>query len=90
METTAEVRDEVLAPLSKRIEPVAELDPPVKLLDGSSLSVEHSAGLLDAFPPGRNKRGLGPWGLVKWVALHDVRTGIALQLSRMGNSGPTL
>ena len=49
------------------------------LLDGSSLRVEHSAGLLDAFPPGRNQRGLGHWGIVKWVALHDVRTGIALR-----------
>ena len=79
METTAAVCDEVLAELSKRIAPVADLGRPVMLLDGSSLSVEHSAGLLDAFPPGRNKRGLGHWGIVKWVALHDVQTGIALR-----------
>ena len=79
METTAEVCDEVLAELSKRIEPTAELGRPVMLFDGSSLSVEHSAGLLDAFPPGRNQRGLGHWGIVKWVALHDVQTGIALR-----------
>jgi hypothetical protein len=79
METSAQVCDEVLAELSTRIAPVAELGRPVMLLDGSSLSVEHSAGLLDAFPPGRNKRGLGHWGIVKWVALHDVRTGIALR-----------
>jgi putative transposase len=79
METTAEVCDEVLAELSKRICPAAELRRPVMLLDGSSLSVEHSAGLLDAFPAGRNKRGLGHWGIVKWVALHDVQTGIALR-----------
>ena len=78
-ETTAAVCDEVLAELSKRIAPVADLGRPVMLLDGSSLSVEHSAGLLDAFPPGRNKRGLGHWGIVKWVALHDVQTGIALR-----------
>jgi putative transposase len=78
-ETTAGVCDEVLAELSKRIAPAADLDRPVMLLDGSSLSVEHSADLLDAFPPGRNKRGLGHWGIVKWVALHDVRTGIALR-----------
>jgi hypothetical protein len=79
METTSQVCDEVLAELSKRIAPAAELDRPVMLLDGSSLSVEHSAGLLDAFPAGRNQRGLGHWGVVKWVALHDVQTGIALR-----------
>ena len=78
-ETTAAVCDEVLAELNKRIAPVAELGRPMMLLDGSSLSVEHSAGLLDAFPAGRNQRGLGHWGVVKWVALHDVQTGIALR-----------
>jgi hypothetical protein len=79
METSSAVCDEVLAELSKRIAPVAELGRAVMLLDGSSLSVEHSAGLLDAFPAGRNQRGLGHWGVVKWVALHDVQTGIALR-----------
>ncbi len=79
METTEQVCDEVLAELSKRIAPEAELERPVMLLDGSSLSVEHSSGLLDAFPPGRNQRGPGHWGTVKWVALHDVHTGIALR-----------
>jgi len=78
-ETTAEVCDEVLVELSRRIKPAAALDRPVMLLDGSSLSVEHSTGLLDAFPPGRNKDGFGHWGIVKWVALHDVETGIALR-----------
>jgi len=79
LETTAQVCDEVLAELSKRIAPAAELERPVMLLDGSSLSVEHSPSLLDAFPAGRNKRGPGHWGIVKWVALHDVQTGIALR-----------
>jgi len=79
METTAQVCDEVLAELRNRIAPEPELERPVMLLDGSSLSVEHSPSLLDAFPLGRNRRGLGHWGIVKWVALHDVRTGIALR-----------
>jgi len=79
LETTEQVCDEVLAELSTRIAPRPALERPVMLLDGSSLSVEHSAGLLDAFPPGRNKHGLGHWGIVKWVALHDVHTGIALR-----------
>lgn len=79
LETTAQVCDEVLAELSTRIEPQPGVERAVMLLDGSSLSVEHSRGLLDAFPAGRNQRGLGHWGVVKWVALHDVRTGIALR-----------
>ena len=79
IETSEQVCDEVLAELSKRIAPAAELRRPVMLLDGSSLSVEHSPSLLDAFPAGRNRRGPGHWGIVKWVALHDVETGIALR-----------
>jgi hypothetical protein len=79
METTSQVCDGVLAELSRRIAPQPELERPVMLLDGSSLSVEHSPSLLDAFPAGRNRRGLGHWGIVKWVALHDVETGIALR-----------
>jgi hypothetical protein len=79
LETTEQVCDEVLAELSTRIAPQPALERPVMLLDGSSLSVEHSPGLLGAFPPGRNKRGLSHWGIVKWVALHDVHTGIALR-----------
>jgi len=79
LETTAQVCDEVLAELSTRIAPQPELERRVMLLDGSSLAVEHRQGLLDAFPAGRNQRGLGHWGTVKWVALHDVHTGIALR-----------
>lgn len=79
METTEQVCDEVLAELSKRIAPEAELGRAVMLLDGSSLSVEHTPGLLASFPAGHNQHGLGHWGIVKWVALHDVQTGIALR-----------
>lgn len=77
--TAAQVCDEMLAELSRRIAPEAELQRPVMLLDGSSLSVEHTPELLEAFPAGSNQHGLGHWGTVKWVALHDVRTGIALR-----------
>ena len=77
--TTEQVCDEVLAELSQRIAPEAALERPVMLLDGSSLSVEHTASLLEAFPAGSNQHGPGHWGTVKWVALHDVHTGIALR-----------
>jgi len=79
LETTEQVCDEILAELSQRIAPETELERAVMLLDGSSLSVEHTPDLLKAFPAGRNQRGLGHWGVVKWVALHDVQTGIALR-----------
>jgi hypothetical protein len=79
LETTEQVCDEVLAELIQRIAPEAELERPVMLLDGSSLSVEHTADLLQAFPAGGNQHGSGHWGTVKWVALHDVCTGIALR-----------
>ena len=49
----------------------------IMLLDGSSLRVEHVKGLLAAYPPGHNQHGAGHWGVVKWVGLHDVDTGIA-------------
>ena len=88
LETTEQVCDEVLAELSQRIAPEPELDRPVFLLDGSSLSVEHSGDLLEAFPAGRNQRGLGHWGVVKWVAVHDVRTGIALRPTWGPMNGP--
>jgi len=88
METTAQVCDEVLAESRKRIAPELELERPVMLLDGSSLSVEHSPSFLEAFPPGRNRRGLGHRGIVKWVDLHDVRTGIALRPVRGPMYGP--
>jgi hypothetical protein len=79
LETTGQVCDEVLAELGKRIQPEGELERRVMLLDGSSVRVEHTAGLLDAFPAGHNQHGGGHWGIVKWVALHDVHTGIALR-----------
>jgi hypothetical protein len=79
LETTEQVCDEMLAELNQRIAPEAGLGRPMMLLDGSSLSVEHTPDLLEAFPAGSNQHGPGHWGTVKWVALHDVRTGIALR-----------
>ena len=73
------VCDRLLAELSKRIEPDPELKVPLLLLDGSSLQLEHAPGLLEDFPAGHNQHGEGHWGIVKWVALHDLRTGLALR-----------
>jgi hypothetical protein len=71
--------DQLLGDLSKRIEPEPELKVPLLLLDGSSLRLEHAPGVLEDFPPGRNQYNEGHWGIVRWVAFHDLQTGIALR-----------
>lgn len=73
------VCDQMLAELGKRIEPAPELKVPLLLLDGSSLQLEHVPELLEDFPAGRNQHGVGHWGIMKWVALHDMQAGIALR-----------
>ena len=71
--------DQMLAELSKRMEPQPEMKVRLLLLDGSSLRLEHARGLLEDFPPAPNQHGEGHWGIVRWVALHDLQTGIALR-----------
>jgi hypothetical protein len=71
--------DQLLAELRKRMEPEPELKVPFLLLDGSSLRLEHVRGLLEDFPPGHNQYNEGHWGMVRWVACHDLQTGIALR-----------
>lgn len=73
------VCDEVLRELQKRIAAEPEWEFPVLLLDGTTVSVEHVSGLLEAFPPCRNQHGQGHWGTLTLVALHDLRSGIALR-----------
>lgn len=71
--------DLILAEMGKRMEPPPELKVPLLLLDGSSLRLEHARGLLEEFPPAPNQYGEGHWGVVRWVAFHDLQTGIALR-----------
>lgn len=73
------VCDQLLAELSRRVEAAPELEVPLLLLDGSSLRLEHAKELLEDFPPGRNQHKEGHWGIVRWVACHDLQTGIALR-----------
>lgn len=77
VERVEQICDQVLGELSRHIEPEAKWGRPVMLLDGSSLRLEHTADVLGTFPASRNQYGLGHWGIMKWVALHDVSTGIA-------------
>lgn len=73
------VCDQLLAELGKRVEPDPELKLPLLLLDGSSLQLEHTEDLLEEFPAGRNQYGEGHWGILKWVGLHDMQSGLALR-----------
>lgn len=77
VEKVEKICDQVLGELSQLVEPDAKWGCPVMLLDGSSLRLEHTADILGTFPASRNQYGLGHWGIMKWVALHDVVTGIA-------------
>lgn len=74
-----QVVDGILAQLTDLIVPAGEAEPAILLLDGSSNRVEHTEELVKRFPPGHNQHGPGHWGVVKWVTLHDVHTGIALR-----------
>jgi putative transposase len=79
IEVLERVCDELLRELGQRIESAPERGLPVLLIDGSSISLEHGAEVRKAFPAGRNQHGEAHWGILKWVVLHDVHTGIALR-----------
>lgn len=79
IEVLERVCDELLRELGQRIESAPERELPVLLIDGSSISLEHGAEVRKAFPAGRNQHGEAHWGILKWVVLHDVHTGIALR-----------
>jgi putative transposase len=79
VEVVEKVADQLLTDVGKLIEPEPELQIRLLLLDGSSLRLEHAPELLEDFPAGRNQHGEGHWGIVKWVGLHDVQTGIPLR-----------
>jgi len=79
VEVVKRITDQLLEELGKRIEPQPELQVPLLLIDGSSLQLEHVPELLEDFPAGSNQYGESHWGTMKWVALHDVQTGIPLR-----------
>ena len=51
---------------------------PVNVLDGSSLQMQPEAELRERYPPARNQHGRAHWPVLRIVALHDARTGLAL------------
>jgi hypothetical protein len=83
------VCDLVLRELGQHITPEPSLDRAVLLIDGTSISLEHSPGLLAGFPPGNNQYGEGHWGILKMVAVHEVQTGIAQRPAWGAMYGPS-
>lgn len=53
--------------------------PPVLVLDGSSLELEHSRSLCKQYPPAHNHHGASHWPVLRLVVLHEVSTGLAYQ-----------
>lgn len=47
------------------------------LLDGSSLTLTHSASVAKAYPPVTNQHGPSHWPVVKMVLAHDLSTGLS-------------
>jgi hypothetical protein len=54
-------------------------DRSVLVCDGSTLTLPHSAELVQAYPPHRNQRAAAShWPLLRMVVLQDVQTGVAI------------
>lgn len=51
--------------------------PPVFVLDGSTLQLQHERQLLKAYPPGRNQHGQSHWPVLQILVAHDTYTGLA-------------
>jgi hypothetical protein len=54
-------------------------DRPVFVVDGSTLTLPHTAELRKAYPPCHNQHGQSHWPILRMVVLQDVQTGLALR-----------
>jgi hypothetical protein len=68
---------EIVQRLQNRFSQRCPDQPPVYVLDGSSLQLEASAELKALYPPAPNQRGESHWPILRIVLLHDVETGLA-------------
>jgi|HubBroStandDraft_3_1064219.scaffolds.fasta_scaffold38383_1 hypothetical protein len=55
------------------------LSRPIFVVDGSTLQLQHTPELVQAFPPGGNQHGENHWPVMQIVVFHDVFSGVALQ-----------
>ncbi len=47
------------------------------LLDGSTVTLQPTPELLEAYPPAANQHGVSHWPIMRVVVAHDLRTGLA-------------
>jgi putative transposase len=69
--------DEIVQRLQNRLSRRLPNQPPVYVLDGSSLQLEASAELKKLCPPAPNQHGQSHWPILRIVVLHDAETGLA-------------
>lgn len=60
----------------------------VFLIDGSSLTLESTPDLLEAYPPARNQHGASHWPIMRVVVAHSLSTGLASRPVWGPMSGP--
>ena len=72
-----QVSQEILEQLRQILNPSGQ--PPVLVLDGTSLELEHSRQLLRHYPPAENQHGHSHWPVLRVVVMHEASTGLAQQ-----------
>jgi hypothetical protein len=71
-----EVSEQILQQLRQRLEAKSGA-PPLYVIDGSSLELEHSPELVRAYPVAENQHGKSHWPVVRIVVAHQLQTGLA-------------
>lgn len=72
-----QVTEEIVEQLRQVLSRDAAEQRNVFLLDGSSLELEHSPDIVDAYPPAQNQNGQSHWPVLRIVVAHDVDAGLA-------------
>lgn len=70
-----QVSQEIIERLRQMLHPGGS--PPVLVLDGSSLELEHSRSLVRRYPPAQNQFGRSHWPILRVVVMHEAATGLA-------------
>ncbi len=71
--------DRIFQELVARLGPAPEPPQRAFLLDGSSMSLAHSAPLHKKYPPGSNQYREGHWPILRVLVAHDLHTGLAIR-----------
>jgi putative transposase len=71
-----EVSEQILQQLRQRLG-TTDAEPPVYVIDGSSLELEHSPELAGAYPVAENQNGKSHWPVLRILAAHELQTGLA-------------